>query len=87
MLKQKIESIDGTINVTSELNVGTTFAIEIPLSLAVLKALFSRVQNKIYAIPVMNIERLVFASKENLQSMLNYEALILDGEKISPLYA
>jgi len=80
--KNKIESLGGTIKVASELKLGTTFTIEIPLTLAIIKTLFVEVGGKLYAIPLANVERLIAVNKEDIKGMLNFEAVILNEEDI-----
>lgn len=82
IVKQKIESIGGTIQVRYKQNQGTTFSIKIPVSLAVIKTLFVKVLDRIYAIPVMNIDRLVVSNKDDFKHCMNYEAIILDNEEV-----
>jgi len=82
IVKNKIESFGGTIKAESEPKKGTTFTIEMPLTLAIIKALFVEVGEKPYAIPLVNVERLVTVNKKNIKGMLNYEAIILNEEDI-----
>ena len=82
IVKNKIESLGGTVKVESEPGKGTTFIMEIPLTLAIIKALFVEVGSKTYAIPLASIERLVAVNKEDIKGMLNYEAIVLNDEDI-----
>jgi len=82
IVKAKIDSINGSISVDSEVKKGTTFTIEVPLTLAIIKALFVRVGAKSYAIPLVNIERLVTVNQKDIKGMLNYEAIVLNEEDI-----
>lgn len=82
IVKERVESIGGSIKVQSQLKVGTRFSIEIPLTLAIIKSLFVDVGGKLYAIPVVNVVRLVTVNKEDIKGMLNYEAIVLDEEDI-----
>jgi two-component system chemotaxis sensor kinase CheA len=82
IVKNKVESLGGAIRVESESKKGTTFVIEIPLTLAIIKALFVEVGSKAYAIPLASIERLVTVNKDDIKGMLNYEAIILNEEDI-----
>jgi len=83
IVKENLESIGGFIQVKSKADEGTVFIIRIPLSLAVLNTLFVKVAERIYAIPVSNIIRLVTLDQENMKSVLNNETIILDSENIS----
>ena len=82
IVKNKIESLGGAIKVESEPAKGTTFIIEIPLTLAIIKALFVEVGGKSYAIPLASIERLFTVDKSDIKGMLNYEAIVLNEEDI-----
>ncbi len=82
IVKNKIESLGGTIKVTSEPKKGTTFVIEIPLTLAIIKTLLVKVGSKIYAIPLGSIERLVSVNQEDIKGMMNHEAIVLNEEEI-----
>jgi len=82
IVKDKIESLGGAIKVESEPKKGTTFIIEIPLTLAIIKTLFVELAGKPYAIPLANIERLITVKKEDIKGMMNYEAIVLDEEDI-----
>lgn len=82
VVKKKIEAIGGRVSVESSPNQGTTFRLEIPLTLAIIKTLFVTVREKLYAIPMTSIDRLVTVKKEDLKGMFDYEAIVLDGEEV-----
>ena len=82
IVKNKIESLGGAIRVESKPKLGTTFVIEIPLTVAIIRALFIKVDGKLYAIPLVNVERLITVNKEDIKGMMNYEAIILNEEDI-----
>jgi len=82
IVKNKIESLGGTIRAESEPKKGTTFTIEMPLTLAIIKTLFVEVGGKPYAIPLVNIERLVTVNQKDIKGMINYEAIVLNEEDI-----
>lgn len=82
IVKNKIEAIDGIIRIKSEPGIGTTFMIEIPLTLAVMKTLFVRVLGRIYAVPLVNIERLVVTTMSDFKAMMNNEAIILGQHEV-----
>ncbi|MFB0555602.1 MAG: chemotaxis protein CheA [Phycisphaerae bacterium] len=82
IVKKKIESLGGSVKVESEPKKGTTFIIEIPLTLAIIKALFIEAGSRTYAIPLASIERLVTVDREHIKGMLNYEAIVLNEQDI-----
>lgn len=82
IVKRRIESLGGSVTVTTEPKKGTTFTIDVPLSLAIIETLFVGVDGATYAIPVVNIERLIIVDKKNVMGMIDNEAVILNGESI-----
>ena len=82
IVKNKIDSLGGTVKVDSEPKKGTTFVMEIPLTLAIIKVLFIEVEGENYAIPLTNIERLVAVDREDIKGMLGGEAIVLEEEDI-----
>jgi len=59
VVRTNIEKIGGTIDMDSELGKGTSFKIQIPLTLAIISALIVEIENERYAIPQLNIQELV----------------------------
>ncbi|MFA4889103.1 MAG: chemotaxis protein CheA, partial [Candidatus Omnitrophota bacterium] len=82
IVKTKVESLGGSVKVESQPLKGTKFILEIPLTLAVFKVLFVKVGPKLYAISLTNVERLIHVKKEDIKGMLNYEAIVFEGEDI-----
>jgi two-component system chemotaxis sensor kinase CheA len=76
IVKQKIESIGGSIQVKSKMGEGTSFLMRIPLTLAVIKVLFVTVNEQIYAIPINNIERLLTVPASEIKGVINYNAIV-----------
>ena len=82
IVKTKIESLGGSIRVASQPQKGTTFTVEIPLTLAIINALFVEVGGRPYAVPLANIERLVLVDADQIKGMMGYEAVVLDEEEL-----
>ncbi len=59
VVRTNIEKIGGTIDMDSTLGKGTTFKIQIPLTLAIISALIVEIDGLRYAIPQLNIQELV----------------------------
>lgn len=82
IVKTRVESLGGSVRVESQPLKGTKFILEIPLTMAVFKVLFVKVGTKSYAISLANVERLIHVKKEDIKGMMNYEAIVFEGEDI-----
>lgn len=59
VVKTNMEKIGGTVDVSSQLGIGTTFKIKIPLTLAIIPALIVTCKHERYAIPQVSLLELV----------------------------
>ncbi|MFY0542769.1 chemotaxis protein CheA [Brevibacillus sp. H7] len=55
VVKSKIESLGGNVSVDSVKGQGTTFLIQLPLTLSIISAMLVQVQNEKYAVPLSSI--------------------------------
>ncbi|NPA95694.1 MAG: response regulator [Thermodesulfobacteria bacterium] len=88
VVKTNIEKLGGTVELLSEVNVGTTIKIKIPLTLAIIPALIVTSMGQRYAIPQVNLVELVHLNpklmERDVQKIGNSEFYRLRGE-ILPL--
>lgn len=59
VVKQKIASLGGTIDVDSVINEGSTFTIKLPLTLSIIQALMVKIGQETFALPLGIIESIV----------------------------
>ncbi|MBO8162475.1 MAG: chemotaxis protein CheA [Brevibacillus sp.] len=65
VVKTKIESLGGSVSVDSKQGEGTTFLIQLPLTLSIISAMLVQVENEKYAVPLSSIiETAVFRPDE-----------------------
>lgn len=55
VVKRKIEKLNGSVHVWSEVGKGSKLTIKIPLTLAIIQALLVRVGSEVYAIPITSV--------------------------------
>lgn len=84
VVKTKIESLGGEIDVRTKLGEGSTFIIRLPLTLAIIQALMVEIGNEKYAISLANIQTIESIQKNDIKSIQGKEIVSI-REKIIPL--
>ena len=82
VVKTKISSLGGTVEVISEKNKGTTFIVRLPLTLQIIKALLVKVGEETMAISLGYIDRVLDFSKDMVKKTNNKEVIIYNDEII-----
>lgn len=82
VVKSKIESISGNIEVETEINKGSRFIIRIPLTLAIIQALLVKVSEEIYAIPLSSINEITEIKSEDIRDIQGKEVVLYRGETL-----
>nr|MCH9736786.1 chemotaxis protein CheW [Actinomycetes bacterium] len=59
VVKSNIDNIGGVVEVTSQINVGTTFVVKLPLTLAIVDSLIVKIAEERFAVPQISIVELV----------------------------
>jgi two-component system, chemotaxis family, sensor histidine kinase and response regulator PixL len=66
IVKAQIQSIKGTISIDSEWGRGTTFTLNIPLTLTIAQLIVCQVGNAVYAFPADSIQKIVVPTVDRL---------------------
>jgi two-component system, chemotaxis family, sensor kinase CheA len=69
VVRTNIQKIKGEIDLSSELGKGTTIAITIPLTVAILPAMLVGVDDEIYAVPLNNVVEIVKPTSDQLATI------------------
>ncbi|MBM7544717.1 two-component system chemotaxis sensor kinase CheA [Weissella beninensis] len=62
----KINELGGSFEMKSELNIGTTFIIKLPLTLSIIQALMVKIGTESFAMPLDIVERVVMIKKDEI---------------------
>ncbi|MBQ6297203.1 MAG: chemotaxis protein CheA [Selenomonadaceae bacterium] len=82
VVKSKIESLSGQVDVETHVNEGSIFKIKLPLTLAIIQAMLVQVQNEMYAIPLASIDSTLSVQPNDIRTVQNNEVIVLRGEII-----
>ncbi|MCK4737822.1 MAG: response regulator [Sulfurimonas sp.] len=83
VVKTNIEKVNGIIDIDSELGVGTSIKLKIPLTLAIIQALLVGVQEEHYAIPLASVLETVRISKDEIYTVEGRSVMRLREEVLS----
>ncbi len=83
VVKTNIEKLNGIIDIESEVGVGTTINLKIPLTLAIIQALLVGVQEEYYAIPLASVLETVRITKDEIYTVENRSVMRLREEVLS----
>ncbi|MGB9678648.1 MAG: chemotaxis protein CheW, partial [Thermoanaerobacteraceae bacterium] len=82
VVKNKIEALNGSIEVVTELNKGTKFIIKLPLTLAIIQALLVKIGEEKFAIPLNSISEIVHKKEEEIHDVQGKEVVLFRGKVI-----
>jgi two-component system chemotaxis sensor kinase CheA len=83
VVKAVIESLKGTIEVSSELGRGTTFRLLVPLTLASIQALLFHVNERLYAVPIASVMEITRITEEQLHRIESKEVFRLRNQLLT----
>lgn len=83
VVKTNIEKVNGIIDIDSELGVGTSIKLKIPLTLAIIQALLVGVQEEHYAIPLASVLETVRISTDEIYTVEGRSVMRLRDDVLS----
>lgn len=84
VVKSNIEALGGDVEVKTELGVGTTFTVRLPLTLAIIQALMVEIRDEKYAIALGSISNIEDIPVKEIKYVEAQEVIHLRG-KVIPL--
>ena len=75
VVQSVLHRLKGTVSIDTRPGHGTTFRLKLPLTLAIIKALLFRVEQRLYAIPLNTVAEIARAHESDLHQVDSYEVL------------
>jgi two-component system chemotaxis sensor kinase CheA len=82
VVKQRLGSLNGTIQIDSTPGQGTTFTIRLPLTLAIITSLLVRVRNTTFSLPIDDVREIVSIDRRDIVTVLGKQTFDVRGEFI-----
>jgi two-component system, chemotaxis family, sensor kinase CheA len=77
VVQSVLHRLKGTVHLVSRPGQGSTFRLQLPLTLAIIKALLFRVEQRLYAIPLNAVAEIARAHESDIHQVDNCEVLQL----------
>ncbi|MDM5277020.1 chemotaxis protein CheA [Paenibacillus silvae] len=85
IVRSQIGRLNGIIDIDTQVGVGTTFTIRLPLTLAIIKGLLVKVSGRVMILPMYNVAEIVRIMPADIQ-MIQGQQSILNHGRIVPFY-
>ncbi len=83
IVREKVEKLNGTIEIDSQHDIGTTIKMFVPLTLATFRGVLVRVAEHLFVLPSANVQRVARVKKEEIRTIENRETLSFDGQPVA----
>jgi two-component system chemotaxis sensor kinase CheA len=83
IVHEKAEKVGGAVSVETQLAVGTTFRLILPLTLARFRGILVRVGESLFVLPTRYVQRVLRVSRDEIKSAENRETIQLNGRAAS----
>ena len=83
VVKSKIESLGGAIHIDSALGKGSTFRIQLPLTLSIIYSMLVKVAEETYAIPFNSIVEITMLTENDVTTLRGQKVTQFRGQVVS----
>ena len=80
IVKSRIVELNGSIDVSTEAGVGTTFQLRLPLTLAIVRSLMIRYRDGFFTIPIDDVREIVSLPTDQVYSVHGHQTIDVRGE-------
>ena len=79
VVKTSIEALGGTVNIKSDLGIGTTVTLQLPLTMAIIQTLLVEVGGTVYAVPISSVLETISVMPDTIRTMGTQKLTTLRG--------
>jgi len=79
VVKSNIKKLKGEIDIETQIDIGTTFTIKLPLTLAIINALLIEECEQMFALPMDSIIEILEISSGQIKRILRKQSIVLRG--------
>ncbi|MGO9373354.1 MAG: chemotaxis protein CheW [Syntrophobacteraceae bacterium] len=82
VVKEKVERMNGSVEVDSMAGIGTRFTVRIPLTVAIIRALLVRSEKQVFTIPLSSISEILQYRFRETHTIEGFQVVSLRGKTI-----
>jgi two-component system sensor histidine kinase and response regulator WspE len=82
VVQSMVQSVGGSVRVTSQLGRGTCFSLQLPITMSVIRALLVTIGGEPYAFPLSRLDRIGSVPGEDVEVIEGRQFFKLDGQTI-----
>ena len=87
VVQSTVRKVGGSVRITTQLGKGTTFHLQLPITLSVLRAVLVDIAGEAYAFPLNRIDRLLRLSLGEVRSLEQRQFVTVDGQNVGLVLA
>ncbi len=87
VVQDTVRRVGGNVRITTHLGHGTTFHLQLPLTLSVIRAVVVDIAGEPYAFPHTRIDRLIRVRREQVRSLEHRQFVRVDGQNVGLVMA
>lgn len=86
VVKTRITQLNGSIEIDSRINIGTTIKIRVPLTLAIMPTLMVVLGQQIFALPLVNVKEIIDFKRNQAREVNGSKTLVVRGKALPLFY-
>jgi two-component system chemotaxis sensor kinase CheA len=83
IVREKVEKLGGQISIEMKPDIGTTFRMVLPVTLAIFKGILVRSGGQTFVIPTSSVERITRVKRDEIKTVENRETVNVEGRPLS----
>ncbi len=83
IVREKVEKIGGAVSVDSTSDVGTSFRMILPITLATFRGILIKTDDRLFILPAILVEKVVRVNKDDIKTVENRETILFNGQAVS----
>lgn len=82
VVQSMAQEVRGSVKIETKLGKGTSFHLQLPVTLSVIPSIGVDIAGELYALPLVRIERLLSVGRDSIQSLGSHQFITHDGVNI-----